>query len=150
MSEQKLTPTELPIMGAIIAKVARFGKLSYFQLRDLEKIIDAKILDRSELILDIFATRARTHEAQLQVGLAQLEYTYPRLRHMWSHLERISGGAGAGVGAGDEVYAAAHAAYAKSAPTLEPEKTPSHAHDHSDAHDHDHDHGHSHSHDHTH
>jgi GTP-binding protein HflX len=69
------------------------------QLRDLEKIIDAKILDRSELILDIFATRARTHEAQLQVALAQLEYTYPRLRHMWSHLERISGGAGAGVGA---------------------------------------------------
>ncbi len=69
------------------------------QLRDLEKIIDAKILDRSELILDIFATRARTHEAQLQVALAQLEYTYPRLRHMWSHLERIGAGAGAGVGA---------------------------------------------------
>ena len=69
------------------------------QLRDLEKICDCKILDRSELILDIFATRARTHEAQLQVGLAQLEYTYPRLRHMWSHLERIGAGAGAGVGA---------------------------------------------------
>ncbi len=69
------------------------------QLRDLEKIIDRKILDRSELILDIFATRARTHEAQLQVALAQLEYTYPRLRHMWSHLERVSSGAGAGVGA---------------------------------------------------
>jgi GTP-binding protein HflX len=65
------------------------------QLRDLEQIIDRKILDRSELILDIFATRARTHEAQLQVALAQLEYTYPRLRHMWSHLERISGGASA-------------------------------------------------------
>jgi GTP-binding protein HflX len=69
------------------------------QLRDLEKIINRKILDRSELILDIFATRARTHESQLQVALAQLEYTYPRLRHMWSHLERISGGAGSGVGA---------------------------------------------------
>ncbi len=69
------------------------------QLRDLEKIIKVKILDRSELILDIFATRARTYEAQLQVGLAQLEYTYPRLRHMWSHLERISSGGGAGVGA---------------------------------------------------
>jgi GTP-binding protein HflX len=74
--------------------------LSPNQLRDLEEIIGAKILDRSELILDIFATRARTHEAQLQVGLAQLEYTYPRLRHMWSHLERISAGsAGAGLGA---------------------------------------------------
>ena len=69
------------------------------QLKKLEGIIDRKILDRSELILDIFATRARTHEAQLQVALAQLEYTYPRLRHMWSHLERIGAGAGAGVGA---------------------------------------------------
>src|SRR4029079_2175233 len=69
------------------------------QLRDLEEIIHRKILDRSELILDIFATRARSHEAQLQVAVAQLEYTYPRLRHMWSHLERIGAGAGAGVGA---------------------------------------------------
>lgn len=73
--------------------------LSPNQLRDVEKICNCKILDRSELILDIFATRARTAEAQLQVGLAQLEYTYPRLRHMWSHLERIGAGAGAGVGA---------------------------------------------------
>jgi GTPase len=73
--------------------------LSPNQLKNLEKIINRKILDRSELILDIFATRARTHEAQLQVALAQLEYTYPRLRHMWSHLERIGAGAGAGVGA---------------------------------------------------
>lgn len=55
-----------------------------------------KVLDRSELILDIFATRAQTHEAKLQVELAQLEYTYPRLSKMWSHLERI---AGAGIGA---------------------------------------------------
>jgi GTP-binding protein HflX len=76
------------------------------QLRDLEKIIHRKILDRSELILDIFATRARSHEAQLQVAVAQLEYTYPRLRHMWSHLERIAGGgAGAGAGAGAGVGA---------------------------------------------
>ena len=66
------------------------------QLRDLEEIIGVKILDRSELILDIFATRAKTHEAQLQVALAQLEYTYPRLRHMWAHLERIAGGSGVG------------------------------------------------------
>jgi GTP-binding protein HflX len=73
--------------------------LSPNQLRDVERLCDCKILDRSELILDIFATRARTAEAQLQVALAQLEYTYPRLRHMWSHLERIGAGAGAGVGA---------------------------------------------------
>ena len=51
-----------------------------------------KVLDRSELILDIFATRAQTHEAKLQVELAQMEYTYPRLARMWGHLERIAGG----------------------------------------------------------
>jgi GTPase len=58
-----------------------------------------KVLDRSELILDIFATRARTHEARLQVELAQMQYTYPRLTRMWAHLERIAGGAGIGIGA---------------------------------------------------
>lgn len=58
------------------------------------------MLDRSELILDIFASRARTAEARLQVELAQLEYTAPRLRGMWTHLERIAGaGGGTGVGA---------------------------------------------------
>jgi len=62
--------------------------LSPAQVRNLEKIIGVKVLDRSELILDIFATRARTAEARLQVELAQLEYTYPRLRRMWTHLSR--------------------------------------------------------------
>jgi GTP-binding protein HflX len=62
---------------------------------DLEGV---KVLDRSELILDIFATRARTAEAKLQVELAQMEYTYPRLTRMWGHLERIAGGAPAGIG----------------------------------------------------
>ena len=58
-----------------------------------------KILDRSELILDIFATRAQTREAKLQVELAQMQYTYPRLARMWGHLERIAGsGAGLGIG----------------------------------------------------
>jgi GTP-binding protein HflX len=61
---------------------------------------DLKVLDRSELILDIFATRARTYEAKLQVELAQLQYTYPRLTRMWGHLERIQSGAGAGMGIG--------------------------------------------------
>jgi GTP-binding protein HflX len=59
-----------------------------------------KILDRSELILDIFATRARTREARLQVELAQMQYTYPRLARMWGHLERIASGAGGGMGIG--------------------------------------------------
>ena len=60
--------------------------LSPGQVRNLEKATKLKVLDRSELILDIFATRARTAEARLQVELAQLEYALPRLRQMWSHL----------------------------------------------------------------
>ncbi len=72
--------------------------LSPSQIGNIEKIVECKILDRSELILDIFAARARTHEARLQVELAQLEYTYPRLTAMWSHLERIVGGAPTGIG----------------------------------------------------
>ena len=74
--------------------------LSPAQIRDLEKVTHCKILDRAELILDIFAARAQTHQARLQVELAQLEYTAPRLRGMWTHLERIAGAGGAtGVGA---------------------------------------------------
>ena len=73
--------------------------LSPAQIRELEKITKCKIIDRSELILDIFASRAKTHQARLQVELAQLEYAAPRLRGMWTHLERIAG-AGGGTGAG--------------------------------------------------
>jgi GTP-binding protein HflX len=69
--------------------------LSPAQIRELEEIIHIKVLDRSELILDIFATRARTKQAQLQVELAQLEYTYPRLTRMWSHLDTLAGAGGA-------------------------------------------------------
>ena len=72
--------------------------LSPAQLRNIEEVAECKVLDRSELILDIFAGRARTHEAKLQVELAQLQYTYPRLRAMWSHLERIVGGTPVGIG----------------------------------------------------
>ena len=73
--------------------------LSPSQIREIEKATQRKVLDRSELILDIFASRARTREARLQVELAQLEYTAPRLRGMWTHLERIAGaGGGTGVG----------------------------------------------------
>jgi len=73
--------------------------LSPAQLREIEAVCKCKVIDRSELILDIFASRAQTHEARLQVELAQLEYTAPRLRGMWTHLERIAG-AGGGTGAG--------------------------------------------------
>ncbi len=68
--------------------------LSPRQIGNLEKETLRKIVDRSELILDIFASRAATNEAKVQVELAQLEYTYPRLRAMWNHLERIKGGIG--------------------------------------------------------
>jgi GTP-binding protein HflX len=68
--------------------------LSPAQVRNLEKGTGVKVLDRSELILDIFATRARSMEARLQVELAQLEYSLPRLRRMWTHLSRYTGGIG--------------------------------------------------------
>ena len=64
------------------------------QIRDLEERTGRKVLDRSELILDIFATHARTQQSRLQVELAQLEYTYPRLTGMWTHLDRHGGGVG--------------------------------------------------------
>ncbi len=68
--------------------------LSPGQLRNLEAATGRKIIDRSELILDIFAERARTREARIQVELAQLEYTLPRLTRMWQHLSRTGGGIG--------------------------------------------------------
>jgi GTP-binding protein HflX len=81
---------------AINADVVIFDNdLSPGQIRSLEKATTIKVLDRSELILDIFATRARSLEAKLQVELAQLEYALPRLRKMWTHLGRIEGGIGA-------------------------------------------------------
>src|SRR5437762_5888468 len=73
--------------------------LSPAQTRNLEKIIGTKVIDRSALILDIFAGRARSREARTQVELAQLEYMLPRLTRQWSHLERQAGGIGTrGVG----------------------------------------------------
>ena len=70
--------------------------LSPKQIAKIEEAVGRKVIDRSELILDIFASRATSTEAQLQVELAQLEYTFPRLRAMWSHLERIVGVGGIG------------------------------------------------------
>jgi len=64
------------------------------QIRNLEKRIKAKVLDRTELILDIFAAGARTHESRLSVELAQLEYSLPRLKRMWTHLSRQAMGVG--------------------------------------------------------
>ena len=68
--------------------------LSPAQVRNLEKAWSKRVIDRSELILDIFARRARTRQARLQVELAQTEYLFPRLRRMWTHLERTEGAIG--------------------------------------------------------
>ena len=68
--------------------------LSPAQTRNLERELDVKVLDRSEVILDIFAARARTYEARLAVELAQLEYSLPRLKRMWTHLSRLKMGIG--------------------------------------------------------
>jgi len=69
--------------------------LSPAQVSNLEDKMDARVKDRSELILDIFALHARTKAAKLQVELARLEYTLPRLKRMWTHLSRQAGGIGA-------------------------------------------------------
>ena len=70
-------------------------ELSPSQQQKLEKALDVKVLDRTALIPDIFAMRARTKEGRLQVDLAQTEYLLPRLKGQWSHLERLSGASGA-------------------------------------------------------
>jgi GTP-binding protein HflX len=68
--------------------------LTPVQVRNLEKLVDKKIIDRSGLILDIFASRARTNEAKTQVELAQLQYLLPRLTRAWTHLSKQYGGIG--------------------------------------------------------
>ena len=75
------------------------GELDPTQQRTLENALDARVVDRTQLILDIFAQHATSAEGKLQVELAQLEYNLPRMRGMWKHLERLGGGTGA-VGAG--------------------------------------------------
>jgi GTP-binding protein HflX len=69
-------------------------ELSPVQGANLERELKVRVMDRAEVILDIFSTRARTHEAKLQVELAQLQYLLPRLTRMWTHLSRIRGGIG--------------------------------------------------------
>ena len=69
-------------------------ELSGSQISNIEKILDTKTIDRSDLILDIFAGRAKTAQSKLQVELAQYQYLLPRLRGMWKHLERLGGGIG--------------------------------------------------------
>ena len=82
-------------MSALGAKTIIFDDdLSPTQIRNVEKVTDAKVLDRSALILDIFASRAQTAAAKTQVELAQIQYLLPRLTRYWTHLSRQSGGIG--------------------------------------------------------
>lgn len=69
-------------------------ELSGAQINNIEKVLEVKTIDRSDLILDIFARRAKTAQAKAQVELAQYQYILPRLRGMWKHLERLGGGIG--------------------------------------------------------
>jgi GTPase len=90
----KLEEIKTYIQGKDIRVVIFDDELSGSQITNIEKVLDCKTIDRSDLILDIFARRAKTAQARLQVELAQYQYLLPRLRGMWKHLERLGGGIG--------------------------------------------------------
>jgi GTP-binding protein HflX len=107
MSQQIAAPNPATLIGEgkveeVAETVAASGatlvifdeELSPVQGANLERELKVRVMDRPEVILDIFSTRARSHEAKLQVELAQLEYLLPRLTRMWTHLSRIRGGIG--------------------------------------------------------
>ncbi len=90
----KLEEIKAYIQGKGIRVAIFDDELSGSQITNIEKVLDCKTIDRSDLILDIFARRAKTAQARLQVELAQYQYLLPRLRGMWKHLERLGGGIG--------------------------------------------------------
>ena len=90
----KLEDIKNYIQGKDIRVVIFDDELSGAQINTIEKELDVKTIDRSDLILDIFARRAKTAQAKAQVELAQYQYILPRLRGMWKHLERLGGGIG--------------------------------------------------------
>ncbi len=94
IGEGKVEELRLAIEAAQATLVIFDEELSPVQGANLERDLKIRVMDRAEIILDIFSTRARSHEAKLQVELAQLEYLLPRLTRMWTHLSRIRGGIG--------------------------------------------------------
>lgn len=90
----KLEEIKNYIKGKDIRVVIFDDELSGAQINNIEKELEIKTIDRSDLILDIFARRAKTAQAKAQVELAQYQYILPRLRGMWKHLERLGGGIG--------------------------------------------------------
>lgn len=90
----KLEEINTYVNGKDIRIVIFDDELTGAQINNLEKALGVKVIDRSDLILDIFARRAKTAQAKAQVELAQYQYILPRLRGMWKHLERLGGGIG--------------------------------------------------------
>jgi GTP-binding protein HflX len=90
----KLEQIKEYIQGKDINLVIFDDELSGSQIQNIEKVLEVKTIDRSDLILDIFASRAKTAQAKTQVELAQYQYLLPRLKGMWKHLERLGGGIG--------------------------------------------------------
>ncbi len=94
LGKGKVEQLELMVRATDADAVVFDNNLSPAQTRNLERELNVKVLDRTEVILDIFSTRAQTYEARLAVELAQLEYSLPRLKRMWTHLSRIKAGVG--------------------------------------------------------
>ena len=98
----KLDEIKLTLKNEAVDAMLVDNQLSPKQTQNLEKILECEVLDRTQLILEIFAKNARTREAKLQIGLAQAEYLLPRLVGLWKHLDRERGGIGASRGTGEK------------------------------------------------
>jgi GTP-binding protein HflX len=94
LGKGKLEEIKQYVDGKDVRVIIFDDELSGSQITNIEKVLDVKTIDRSDLILDIFARRAKTAQAKAQVELAQYQYLLPRLRGMWKHLERLGGGIG--------------------------------------------------------
>ena len=99
-TKSALRQAQGPLEPRPVGMVIFDDELSAKQMRNIEQELQVKILDRTSLILDIFAMRAQTAEAKAQVELAQHRYMLPRLQRLWTHLERQGGGSGSGGGKG--------------------------------------------------
>ena len=98
----KLDEIKLTLKNEEVDALLVDNQLSPKQTQNLEKILECEVLDRTQVILEIFAKNARTREAKLQIGLAQAQYLLPRLVGLWKHLDRERGGIGASRGTGEK------------------------------------------------
>lgn len=100
LSKGKLEMLKEKVQEAQASLVIFDDEISPVQQRNLERELSMPVMDRTEVILGVFAARARTHEAKLQIELAQVKYMAPRLKRMWTHLSRQTGGGGGSTGGG--------------------------------------------------